>query len=74
MYNLFENSRKYGRIDVPYIAEHLNKSAEEVKQEIIESGYGFEDPATRQIEVSYLYLSGNVREKLRQACGRRAYE
>ena len=58
---------KYGRIDVPYIAEHLNKSAEEVKQEIIESGYGFEDPATRQIEVSYLYLSGNVREKLRQA-------
>ena len=58
---------KYGRIDVPYIAEHLNKSAEEVKQEIIESAYGFEDPATRQIEVSYLYLSGNVREKLRQA-------
>ena len=58
---------KYGRIDVPYIAEHLNKSAEEVKQEIIESGYGFEDPATRQVEVSYQYLSGNVREKLRQA-------
>jgi len=58
---------KYGRIDVPYIAEHLNKSAEEIKKEIIESGYGFEDPATRQIEVSYLYLSGNVREKLRQA-------
>ena len=58
---------KYGRIDVPYIAEHLNKSTEEIKKEIIESGYGFEDPATRQIEVSYLYLSGNVREKLRQA-------
>ncbi len=58
---------KYGRIDVPYIAEHLNKSAEEVKQEIIESGYGFEDPTTRQVEVSYQYLSGNVREKLRQA-------
>ncbi len=58
---------KYGRIDVPYIAEHLNKSSEEVKQEIIESGYGYEDPTSRQVEVSYLYLSGNVREKLRQA-------
>ena len=58
---------KFGRIDVPYIAEHLGKSDAEIKAEIIESGYGFEDPATRQLEVSYLYLSGNVREKLRQA-------
>ena len=58
---------KFGRIDVPYIAEHLGKSVDEVKKEIITSGYGFEDPATRQIEISYQYLSGNVREKLRQA-------
>ena len=58
---------KFGRVDIPYIAEQLGKSEAEVKAEIIESGYGFEDPATRQIEVSYLYLSGNVREKLRQA-------
>ena len=58
---------KFGRVDVPYIAEQLGKSEYEVKAEIIESGYGFEDPATRQVEVSYQYLSGNVREKLRQA-------
>ena len=58
---------KNGRIDVPYIAEQLGKSEEAVKREIIDSGLGFEDPATRQIEVSYQYLSGNVREKLRQA-------
>lgn len=58
---------KFGRVDVPYIAEQLGKSEAEIKIEIIESGYGFEDPATRQVEVSYLYLSGNVREKLRQA-------
>lgn len=58
---------KYGRVDVPYIAEQLGKTETEIKNEIIESGYGFEDPATRQIEVSYQYLSGNVREKLRQA-------
>lgn len=58
---------KFGRIDVPYIAKQLSKSIDEIKNEIITSGYGFEDPATRQMELSYQYLSGNVREKLRQA-------
>ena len=58
---------KNGRIDVPYIANQLGKSEAEVKREIIDSGLGFEDPATRQMEVSYQYLSGNVREKLKQA-------
>lgn len=58
---------KNGRIDVPYIAGQLGMSETEVKHEIIESGLGFDDPATRQMEVSYKYLSGNVREKLKQA-------
>lgn len=58
---------KNGRIDVPYIASQLGKSETEVKREIIDSGLGFEDPTTRQMEVSYQYLSGNVREKLKQA-------
>lgn len=58
---------KYGRIDPEYLASQLGKSQAEVKQEIIESGLGFENPTTGQLEVSYEYLSGNVREKLRQA-------
>lgn len=58
---------KFGRIDTEYLTEQLGKSDAEVKQEIIESGLGFEDPTTCQMEVSYEYLSGNVREKLRQA-------
>lgn len=58
---------KHGRIDIQYIAEQLGKSEADVKKEIISKGYGFEDPITRQIEVSYQYLSGNVREKLLQA-------
>lgn len=58
---------KNGRIDVPYIASQLGKSEAEVKREIIDSGLGFEDHTTRQMEVSYQYLSGNVREKLKQA-------
>ena len=56
-----------GRVDVEYIANALGKSEDEVKEEIINSGLGFENPITRQIEVSYQYKSGNVREKLRQA-------
>ena len=58
---------KNGRVDIPYIAGQLGKSEETVKREIIESGLGFENPDTRQVEVSYQYLSGNVREKLKQA-------
>ncbi|MDY5632548.1 MAG: helicase-related protein [Bacteroidaceae bacterium] len=56
-----------GRVDVPYIAEQLNMSDSDVRQQIIESGLGFENPTTTEMEVSYEYLSGNVREKLRQA-------
>ena len=65
----------HGRIDVPWIvgklsgqtAEHTTLTEEQVRAEIVESGLGFENPATRQMEVSYEYLSGNVREKLAQA-------
>ena len=58
---------KYGRIDIPYISKQIGKSEEEVKNEILESGIGFENPQSREVEVTYEYLSGNVREKLRQA-------
>lgn len=56
-----------GRVDVPYIAEQLGKTESEVRDEIVKSGLGFENPTTTEMEVSYEYLSGNVREKLRQA-------
>ena len=58
---------KNGRIDIPYISKQLNMSENAVKDEIINSGLGFEDPVSKEIEVSYKYLSGNVREKLQQA-------
>lgn len=58
---------KFGRIDVPYIAGQLGEPTEEIRRDIIDNGYGFEDPLTKQLELSYQYLSGNVREKLRQA-------
>lgn len=58
---------KNGRIDIPYISKQLNLSEDAVREEIINTGLGFEDPVSKEIEVSYKYLSGNVREKLQQA-------
>ena len=51
-------------IDLDWIAEKLGKDREEVRKGIIVSRLGFEDPSTGQLEISYKYLSGNVREKL----------
>lgn len=58
---------QFGRIDVPFIADALNKDEETVRQEILDSGLGFENPLTGGVEVEYEYLSGNVREKLEYA-------
>ncbi|MBR3625336.1 MAG: hypothetical protein IKN48_03170, partial [Bacteroidaceae bacterium] len=58
---------KHGRLDVPYMAEKLGMEEDVVRKEIIESGLGFENPLTTELEVSFEYLSGNVREKLEQA-------
>ena len=58
---------KTGKIDIPYISTQLSMSEDDVKEEIISCGLGFEDPTSKQVVVSYQYLSGNVREKLKQA-------
>lgn len=55
---------KSGGVDVEYIGQALGKPTEDVKREIVSSGLGFENPSTGTMEVSYKYLSGNVREKL----------
>ena len=58
---------KHGGVDSDYIGEALGMPTERVKSEIISGGLGFENPASGAMEVSYKYLSGNVREKLRIA-------
>lgn len=58
---------QYGRIDIPFIAQSLGKDEDAVRDEILSSGLGFENPLTSGIEVEYEYLSGNVREKLEYA-------
>lgn len=58
---------KYGRVDVPAIAEMLGKTPEEVTREILETGAGFMNPATGIVDDRETYLSGNVRVKLQEA-------
>ena len=58
---------KSGGIDVEYISETLGMTADDVKREIVKSGLGYENPSSGLMEVSYKYLSGNVREKLHVA-------
>lgn len=59
--------RQSGNLNIDYIAEALNRPVDEVKQEIIKQGLGYENPTTHVLEPAHLYLSGNVREKLKLA-------
>lgn len=52
--------------DIEDIAKLANKPADEVRAELLESGAVFEAP-NGDIVPSDIYLSGNVREKLREA-------
>ncbi len=59
--------RQSGNLNMEYIAEALGRPVEEVKKEIIKQGLGYENPTTHVMEPAHLYLSGNVREKLKLA-------
>ncbi len=59
--------RQTGDLNIDYIAEALGKPVDEVKNEILKQGLGYENPTTHIMEPAHLYLSGNVREKLRLA-------
>lgn len=58
--------RETGTIRVPRIAELLGIRVEEAEERLL-GGAAFIDPSTNSIESRAIYLSGNVREKLRQA-------
>ena len=53
--------------DLNYMGRLLDKSPDDVMQEILAKELGFEDPATGRVVPKDEYLSGNVREKLRLA-------
>ncbi|MCD8566457.1 MAG: hypothetical protein LRY36_00750 [Alphaproteobacteria bacterium] len=58
-----------GVVDFAYIAQILKSgvNADSVQKELSDKGRVFFDPATDTWEISEVYLSGNVRQKLREA-------
>lgn len=56
-----------GGMDVDRISQLLKKSRDEVEDELINEGLAFRDPAGERFVQSAEYLSGNVRQKLREA-------
>lgn len=56
-----------GRLDLPYIAELLHKSQEDVQDAMLTQELAYINPVTGLIEERSEYLSGNVRDKLLQA-------
>lgn len=58
---------RYGRLDMPYIAELLHIPQEETEKELLAQELIYVNPVTGLYEERNEYLSGNVREKLEQA-------
>jgi len=56
-----------GQIDIPRVAALSGKSEQEALAELRGEGLVFPDPASGELVLRHLYLSGNVVEKLRQA-------
>ena len=56
-----------GRLDLPYIAELLHKSQDDVQDAVLVQELAYINPVTGLVEERSEYLSGNVREKLLQA-------
>jgi len=56
-----------GSIDSAFVGKLLGVTPTEAESKLIEDGLAFRNPATTELEMSDLYLSGNVRAKLNQA-------
>lgn len=56
-----------GHLDLEFMGELLGDEAEAVRRQLLDGGLAFENPRTGLLETKEQYLSGKVREKLRQA-------
>jgi N12 class adenine-specific DNA methylase len=60
-----ESYARMGRIDLPTIAEWLEKSEAQVEDEL--RGWAYKDPASGEWFLKNVYLSGNIAKKLKAA-------
>jgi N12 class adenine-specific DNA methylase len=52
------------RIDPEYIGSLLGISSEDAKNKMLSEDIAFVDPTTHKLEPAWMYLSGNIREKI----------
>ena len=55
---------EFGKLDVPYISSLYSKNEEEVIKELLDGGFAFENPDTKEILMTEEYLSGDIYEKI----------
>lgn len=56
--------RKFGTVNEDIISQWLNTPKDRLRKDILDSGLCFVNPLNEKLEVRYIYLSGNVREKM----------
>ncbi len=64
---LLTSLNEYGKVDPDYMAGLLNQEKETVLSDLKDQGLIYEDPDTHEWQTQDQYLSGNVRQKLRDA-------
>ena len=58
---------KNGSVDVDFIAESLGMDKETTRHQLLSEGLVYEDPDGGELVVSYLYQSGDIRQKIKIA-------
>lgn len=58
---------KNGSVDVDFIAESLGMDKETTRHRLLSEGLVYEDPDGGELVVSYLYQSGDIRQKIKIA-------
>lgn len=58
---------KSGTVDVDFIAESLGMDKETTRHQLLNEGLVYEDPDGGELVVSYLYQSGDIRQKIKIA-------
>lgn len=63
-----------GGINSDYVAEKLGITKEQAEKAILKEGLAYRDPMTAEVVPTFQYLSGNVREKLKNVYSAAGYD
>ena len=71
---LIASIQQTSKISIPLIQSWLGGTEEQIKNDLLNNKLAFVNPKTSEIEPAYIYLSGNVREKLDYASSHNEYK